>query len=103
MCLSIINLLPHLRNSPDVGCFFYGLDESKYGDAKHKESIRNFLFRDCLIKELNVLAEGFYYDVGETKYFVQARLILHCLDTKALTPMICCQGVGAKAGCPICR
>lgn len=71
--------------------------------------MKDFLYRDCLIPELEQLAAGIYFQVydeeagQQREYFLQARMILHSLDTKGLTPFIKCEGVNSFSGCPLCR
>lgn len=100
--LTILNLPPNLRHSPEVGLFVCALNSTKK-HSSDKPAISNFLFRDCLIRELMFLYKGFTYCVGDRTYYIQARLVLHCLDTMALCPVIQCQGPQSLAGCALCR
>eukprot|EP01039_Chlorochromonas_danica_P011279 gene11278-12580_t len=99
--LTILNLPPNLRHSPDIGLFVCALNPTK--KHKDKTAISNFLFRDWLIRELMFLYEGFTYRVDDRTYYIQARLVLHCLDTMALCPVIQCHGPQSLAGCALCR
>ena len=55
-------------------------------------------------EELRLLYDGTELVLKGKRYFIQARLILHTLDTKALEAVVGLQSVGmALYGCPLCR
>ena len=61
------------------------------------------LFTDLVCEELRCLYEGIKYEVDGQKYFIQARLVMHILDTKAAEP---CMGYQSQSnsnfGCSFC-
>jgi hypothetical protein len=74
-----------------------------YG-GKHTTA-EKFLFTDLYCEELRFLYEGYEY-VGVTgkRFFIQARLILHSMDTKALEPVFKLKSMTtSRFGCPYCR
>jgi hypothetical protein len=106
LIVSILNLPPFLRVTVGVGMFtisvFTGGDSVK-ADAKILE---DFIFLNCLIKELLMLKDGVIIEdlleYGGKQYFLQVRLILHLYDTRALEGIMHVQAAGAYAACPLC-
>jgi len=96
---SIVNLPPSYRGKLGISTFLSAI----YG-GKHKTAER-FLFTDLYCEELRALYEGFEY-VGNTgqRFFIQARLIFHVMDTKALEPVLNMESMTtSRYGCPFCR
>ena len=63
----------------------------------------DFILQDCLVQELQLLEKGILMTVKGQAYFVQARVILHRYDTKALEKITRTKGTGGKLGCRKCR
>ena len=96
---SILNLPPTYRGKLGIATFLSAI----YG-GKHT-TVERFLFTDLYCEELRFLYEGFEY-VGVTgkRFFIQARLILHSMDTKALEPVFNLKSMTfSRYGCPYCR
>ena len=55
------------------------------------------------VNELNFLDEGLGVTVDEVHYFIQARLIMHCYDSREVEGMLHLQGAGSYSGCSFCR
>ena len=82
-----------------MGWFFLG----ELYNGKHTDVERQFK-TDFLCEELLRLYTGIEFTVNGQKYFIQARLILHILDTKAAEPVFGFQSAAnSKFGCPLCR
>ena len=97
LCISIMNLPPLYRGKMGVGFFLAAL----YA-GKHKEA-EKFLLIDCFSEELNLLYNGVERTINGQTYFIQARLVLHILDTKAAEPILCVQmQSNARLGCALC-
>ena len=96
---SIVNLPPTYRGKVGISTFLSAL----YG-GKHLLAER-FLFTDLYCEELRALYQGFdYVSISGKRFFVQARLIFHSLDTKAMEPVFNMQSMStSKFGCPYCR
>jgi hypothetical protein len=99
MTLSILNLPPNLRKKPGMGMFLLSIYHLSTGETY----VEDFLHRDCFVKELLLLYDGFTMEVNDKSYFVQARLICHGYDTKAAEHVLRVQASGSLAGCPFCR
>lgn len=98
MTLSILNLPPNLRKKVGMGMFIlsiYSMGKETY--------VEDFLHRDCFIRELLFLYDGYEMKVNDKIYFLQARLICHGYDTKAAEHVLRVQASGSLAGCPFCR
>jgi hypothetical protein len=55
-------------------------------------------------EELRLLYDGVELVLNGKRYYIQARLILHTLDSKALEAVLCLQSASmASFGCPLCR
>lgn len=94
----ILNLPPTFRGKLGIGMFLSAIYSGKHLEAE------KFLFTDMYCEELRLLNDGTELNLNGKKYFIQARLILHTLDTKALEAVLGLQSVGmALFGCPLCR
>ena len=97
LCISIMNLPPLYRGKMGVGFFLAALYAGKHQQAE------KFLLIDCFSEELNLLYNGVERTINGQTYFIQARLILHILDTKAAEPILCVQmQSNARLGCALC-
>lgn len=94
--LTIANLPPTLRNRSGIGTFLILLNTLR------NSTVESDVFQHCYIAELKLLLNGIICLVGGTEYFVQARLVHHAYDTKALEKMMCYSAMG-YSGCPLCR
>lgn len=74
--ITILNLPPTLRPMTGIGTFSPFVNTFQSGSECEK-----FLFQDCFISELNTLYKGKTICMGEKRFFVQCRLILHIYDT----------------------
>jgi hypothetical protein len=99
LLFTILNLPPNIRNKMGKGMFLLSMFSNALGS-----NAENFLFEQCFIAELQLLKEGITYKnfKGES-FFVQLRLIQHCMDTKAIGKELRVQEVNSKIGCPLCR
>jgi len=98
LCIGILNLPANLRSKIGLGYFIGALYTGKHTDVERQ------FFTDFLSEELIRLYDGIEYTVNGKKYFIQARLILHVLDTKAAEPVFGFQSAtNSKFGCPLCR
>jgi hypothetical protein len=98
--ITILNLPPSLRIKPDIGMFMLSIFTSV-----HNSNVENYLLHDLLGKELEILNNGLAIntDDGKQQYFVQGRLILHCLDTMAYQGLCKVKGVNSHMPCSMCR
>ena len=97
---SILNLPPTYRGKLGISTFL-----SAIFSGKHNTVAEKFIFTDLYCEELRTLYKGFEY-VGKNGqlFFIQARLIFHSMDTKALEPVFKMQSMtGSRYGCPYCR
>jgi hypothetical protein len=94
---TIQNLPPSYRPKLGVGMFVTALFTANAGSGAE-----DFLFVDLYIRELFLLSKGVTMSVKGVNYLVQARLIHHTADTKAIEPMIKAQATASRAGCPLC-
>ena len=97
---SILNLPPTYRGKLGISTFLSALFSGKHNTVAEK-----FIFTDLYCEELRTLYEGFEY-VGKNGqlFFIQARLIFHSMDTKAIEPVFKMKSMtGSRFGCPYCR
>ena len=98
LCFGILNLPANLRSKIGLGFFLGALYNGKHTDVERQFKT------DFLCEELCKLYTGLEFTVNGQKYFIQARLILHILDTKAAEPVFGFQSAAnSKFGCPLCR
>jgi hypothetical protein len=95
LLITILNLPATLRNQPGVGTFLLSILTNKPDCPAEK-----YLFINCFVEELKVLEKGI---VINDIYFVQVRLIQHCLDTKAVGKQLNVHETNSVIGCPLCR
>lgn len=98
LLLTILNLPPNLRKEVGVGTFMIALFT-----AYSNSLCENFLFKKLLVPELQQLCQGYIMTVRGNRFYVQARLLLHCYDSKALESVVKVQGTNSLAGCSLCR
>jgi len=100
LLVSVLNLPPHLRGKLGIGTFLLSIISCD----KERNAVEEFLYRDCLVAELEALANGIEVTAENgRRYLLQARMVMHCLDTPALCKMLHVQGKGSYSGCPLCR
>jgi hypothetical protein len=98
LLFTILNLPPNIRNKIGFGMFLLSVFSSPQGSNAEK-----FLFKHCFISELQLLQRGVIMKQGKHNFFVQVRIIQHCMDTKAIGKELHVQEVGSLIGCPFCR
>lgn len=95
--IGIINLPPCARHALGGGLFLSTLYTSE------KDSfLEYFILNHCLIPELKRLEQGFSVEIDNILYYVNGRMILHVLDTPALSKHLGCKHRG-NAYCMLCR
>jgi hypothetical protein len=94
----ILNLPPTYRGKLGIGMFIQAIYAGKHMPAE------KFLFIDNFCEELRLLYYGVEINVSGVSYFIQARLVLHTLDTRAAEAVLNLQSTSnSKSGCPLCR
>ena len=72
-------------------------------EGKHKFADQVF-FLDLYVEESQSLLQGFEFSYNGKQFFIQARLILHIIDTKAAEGGFKFQNCGnSTQGCPSCH
>jgi len=100
LVVQILNLPPNLRGKLGIGTFILSIISV---DNYKKNGVEQFFYRDCLIAELEELEKGIKIEcLDGRKYFLQARIVMHCLDSPALSKTMRIQGKGANVGCTLC-
>jgi len=98
LMLSILNLPPTFRSTVGAGMFMLALFT-----AIKDSAAEDFLFNDCLVPELERLMDGISLQIDGKFYFIQARLVMHVLDTPGMAAHIKMQGHMAEAPCSLCN
>jgi hypothetical protein len=98
LMITILNLPPSLRNQIGVGIFLITMFSGAQGTTAE-----NCLFEKCFVEELLLLQEGLIIYCRDQYFFVQVRLIYHCVDTKALGKLLKVHETNSLAGCPFCE
>ena len=96
LVVSVLNLPPPLRVARGKGLFTLTLYTHKKNTARESFAIEQF------VNELLYLMEGFAVEVQGHEYFIQARLIMHCYDSRGLEGILQLQGSNSYAGCSLC-
>ena len=97
LMVSILNLPPPLRVTRGKGFFLLCLHSNDKGHTDMEKFIL-----EQFVNELLYLHNGFEITVNSKLYFIQARLIMHCYDSKGLEGVMQVQGANSYAGCPLC-
>jgi len=98
LLIGILNLPPSYRGKIGWGYFIAAIYEGSHAFTER------VLFIDFFCQELRSLYNGIAFFANGKHYFIQARLILHILDTKAGEGLMKLQMVSnSKFGCPLCR
>jgi hypothetical protein len=95
--ISIQNLPPSFRNKIGVGTFL-----STAFTSLESSTVEQFVFTDCLIRELNILKEGIEVEIDDQKYFICAYLFKHIVDTKELEHYTKVSISRSNMGCSFC-
>jgi hypothetical protein len=98
LMITILNLPPSIRNKIGVGMFLITMFSGVQGTPAE-----NYMFDKCFVEELKMLQEGLIIYCREKYFFVQVRLIYHCVDTKALGKLIKTHEANSLMGCPFCE
>lgn len=94
----ILNLPPTYRGKEGISNFITAVYEGKH---KFAEQV---LFSDLYVEELQLLLHGVEFEYNGKQFFIQARLILHIMDTKAAEGVFKFQNCGnSTQGCPSCQ
>jgi hypothetical protein len=98
LMITILNLPPSIRNKIGVGSFLITMFSGVQGT-----NAENHLLEKCFVEELQLLQKGLIIYCRNQYYFVQVRLIQHCVDTKALGKLLNVHETNSLEGCPFCR
>jgi hypothetical protein len=90
-------LPPLYRTKIGIGMFLVTYFTGVYGSMTE-----DFIFRNCFIDELELLNKGIEVEIEGKKYFLQCRLILHVLDTKAIEKILKCSCATSYKSCIFC-
>jgi hypothetical protein len=93
LVLSILNCNPSVRVRPGIGMFLVFLHDLALGSVAEQS-----LFKDLFIPELNFLFDGTVFSFVDknnktVRVFLQARLVVHILDTIALLDVFKLKGI----------
>lgn len=97
LLIVILNLPPSYRTQLGIGQFVLSVVT-----APSKSNAEDFIFKQCLVRELLDLHEGKKLRIGRTIYIIQVRCIIKILDTKAIEKDFDVQAARSFAGCPFC-
>lgn len=98
LLVSINNLPPHLRGVYGVGIFSLSHISVKPGTPAEEYILSMF------VEELRHLYEGFTVKLSNGRLvFLQARVVCHVYDTRAMEHLLKVHGAGSCVGCPLCR
>lgn len=92
LVISILNCNPSARIAHGVGLFLVALHDLKLGTPAEQS-----IYTELFIPELQQLGTGINFNIvlpdkTKRRIFLQARLVLHQLDTKALECVACVKG-----------
>lgn len=94
----ILNLPPTYRGKEGISNFISAVYEGKHKFAEQA------LFSEMYVEELQTLLKGIEFEFEGKLYFIQARLVLHIMDTKAAEGVYQLQNCANNTnGCPCCE
>jgi hypothetical protein len=93
LVMSILNCNPSIRVQPGIGMFLVALHDLVLGSNAEQS-----LFKNLFIPELNFLYDGTIFSFPDStgkviRVFLQARLVVHVLDTIALLDVFKLKGI----------
>lgn len=97
LCIGILNMPPPLRGKVGLSYFLAALYTGKHTVAER------IMFNDLVCEELRQLYLGIHHEINGKQYYIQARLVMHILDTKAAEPVMGYQSqANSNFGCSNC-
>lgn len=96
LLMTIMNLPPTYRKL-GTGSFIIS-----FSTSPSKSTTENFLFHDCLVKELKNLASGKMLNINGKEYFLMVQCKLSIMDTKQLETSLRITGTNSLYGCNLC-
>jgi len=100
LIMQILNLPPPLRGKMEIGSFPVALVTYSYN--KINGGVKDFVFRDCIIPELESLHEGYLMKIDGAYYLIQMRIVMHLFDTKAMESALKIETSTNLSGCNLC-
>jgi hypothetical protein len=95
---SILNLPPTFKGKEGISTFISAVYEGKHRFAEQ------VLFSEMYVEELQKLYRGIEFNFEGKVYFIQARLVLHIMDTKAAEGVYKLSNcANSTQGCPCCE
>jgi len=96
LMMTIMNL-PHTYRKLGTGSFLVS-----FSTTPGKSAVENFLFHDCLVRELQTLGNGIEVTIKGQKYFITVQCKLSIMDTKQLESSLRITGANSLNGCTLC-
>ena len=96
LLMTIMNLPPTYRKL-GTGSFIIS-----FSTSSSNSTTENFLFHDCLVKELENLAIGKMLNINGKEYFLMVQCKLSIMDTKQLETSLRITGTNSLYGCNLC-
>jgi hypothetical protein len=96
LLMTIMNLPPSYRKLGS-GSFIIS-----FSTSSSKSVTENFLFHDCLVKELENLGKGKLLNINGKEYFLMVQCKLSIMDTKQLECSLRITGTNSLYGCNLC-
>lgn len=98
MVISILNLPPTFRSTVGAGMFMIAL----FTAIKNTRP-EDFLITDCLATEIRELYKGIFMEIDSKNYFIQARLVMHVLDSPGAAEHLKVHAHQAAGSCALCN
>lgn len=98
MVISILNLPPTFRSTVGAGMFMIAL----FTAIKNTRP-EDFLITDCLATEIKKLYNGIFIEIDSKSYFIQARLVMHVLDSPGAAEHLKVHAHRAAGSCALCN
>ena len=96
LMMTIMNLPPTYRKL-GTGSFLVS-----FSTTPGKSAVENFLFHDCLVRELQALGNGIEVSIKGQRYFITVQCKLSIMDTKQLESSLRITGANSLNGCTLC-
>lgn len=95
--INILSIPPHWRNKAGIGMFLIAIFKGVYGSVAERFTL------DCIAQEIRILGGGVFFNVSENvEVFIQARVLLHSYDSKALEKVLNVMSSNSRNGCFFC-
>ena len=106
--LAVLFIIIYLNNIVKPSLLFFnifvllGMFKLASFTSERHSAAELFLFKECLMKEIQYLNDGYAIEINGQSYLIQCRLIQFVFDTKEIGESLCVHHTNGYEICPFC-